>query len=153
MSLGTKGFDSNRKVLNALNRNIEAAKAQALDHTAAEIISEAKSNLQNKQHVITGELLGSVRVLSSTKDSRKIGTDKLQGTVVEKGRREVKPLKPGGVLVWIDPDSGDTVFAKKSKAVTADPWLEPAVRKHDGLAIEFFKARMRLIIRSNKDGG
>lgn len=42
---------------------------------------------------------------------------------VIKGHGEIRPRNPGGVLTWLDRLTGERVFARKVRAVAANPFV------------------------------
>lgn len=78
------------------------------------LVFRIKDAIQTERHVVTGELLGSVRIMDVGDDFVVVGSDKLQARILEYGRVEIRSEK---VLHWIDPDSGEDVFSHYSAAV------------------------------------
>ena len=78
------------------------------------LVFKLKDAIQNEQHVVTGELLGSIRVIEAGDHFVVVGSDKLQARILEHGRIEIRSDK---VLHWVDPDSGEDVFSHVSAAV------------------------------------
>ena len=91
------------------------------------LVSKVKSEIQNEGHVVTGELLGDVRILDIGDDFVTVGSTLIQASVLENGRIEI--TKKDGVLAWQDPDSGEMVFSHKSKAVEPTHIFERSIRQ------------------------
>lgn len=90
------------------------------------IVDEARSNLQNHANVVTGNLLSSIKILEEGDLEGKVGTTEEYAVYIEYGRGIVKPVTKK-VLHWIDPHTGEDVFAMKAKEFPASPFFEPAV--------------------------
>ena len=113
--------------------NEKEQQLKSLEQPVANAIGERlKSNQEMiiaAKHVNTGMMAGSVEI---TQD----GSDVLVGNTatsvdgfpyplaIETGRREVYPVEKS-VLRWFE--GGQPVFAKRSKAVAADPFVEPSI--------------------------
>lgn len=121
--------------LSEVLQDIESREQQlkALEQPVANAIAEQlKSNQENiiaTNHFITGKMVGSVKISNE-------GSDYLVGNTatsadgfpyplaIETGRRAVYPVDKS-VLRWFE--GGQPVFAKRSKAVAADPFVEPSI--------------------------
>lgn len=121
--------------LSEVLKEIESKEQQlkALEQPVANAIGERLKSVQEmiiaSKHVNTGMMAGSVEI---TQD----GSDVLVGNTatsvdgfpyplaIETGRREVYPVDKS-VLRWFE--GGQPVFAKRSKAVAADPFVEPSI--------------------------
>lgn len=120
------GYDKSDKQLGTILTNAKKRYGTYLEGLGDAIVSEARSNLQNDQHVVRGDLVASVGILEDNE-----GNDILVGSplpyagIIEDGRPEVKPVN-AKVLHWKDKDGND-VFSKSSAEVPASPWLLPAV--------------------------
>ena len=94
------------------------------------IVAEARSNLQNNLSVVTGELLGSIAVISIKNEDGDahalIGTESEYAWYVEMGRGPVEPVT-ATVLHWIDKYTGEDVFATHAGPAEPRPFLWPAV--------------------------
>lgn len=97
-----------KKTANILNlRDIE----QLLDDVSIAAVDRIKSNIQNEQHVVTGELLGSVGEYERGPGFRVVGSDKQQAFYLENGRGPV--VAPDGkVLAFKPKDSAELIFRK-----------------------------------------
>jgi hypothetical protein len=119
------GYEQADKQLEKLTSDAKKRYGTYLENLADRIISEARSNLQNDQHVVTGDLVASVGILEDNEGKEiVVGTPLAYGAIIEDGRPEIKPVH-AKALHWFDKD-GNEVFAKSSKAVEASPWLLPA---------------------------
>lgn len=74
-------------------------------------IDEIKNNIQNKMHVVSGNLLSSIGIYEETEDSVLIGSDEQYALYLEYGRGPVRPVNKKA-LHWVDPDTGEDVFTK-----------------------------------------
>lgn len=87
-------------------------------------------------HRNTGMMANSVDITHESKGSYLVGNTATSydgfpyPLAIETGRREVRPLKEGGWLRWWN-KQGDIVFAKRSKAVKGDPYVEDSIAMTD----------------------
>src|SRR5262245_48455637 len=65
------------------------------------IVADARNNLQNNMSVVTGELLGSIKILYEQGYEGVVGTDSEYAHFVEFGRGPVRPVN-AKVLHWKD---------------------------------------------------
>jgi hypothetical protein len=129
IAASAKGYKASKKILKGLSGGVDSFCEKALDNLVAKIQADANSELQNKQHILTGELIAEDKLLGKAEKTRIVGTRLIQGAVLEHGRGIVRP-KNGKFLHWIDKTTGEDVFAKESGPVNPDPWLEPAILKN-----------------------
>lgn len=97
----------------------------SLHELAEDIIAEAKSNIQQNRSIMTGELLGSIRILEEKPGSVFVGTDAGQAWYIEYGRGEVKPVTKK-TLHFINKD-GEEIFTKHAAPTEPMPFFEPAI--------------------------
>ena len=87
-------------------------------------------------HRNTGMMANSVDITHETKGSYLVGNTAMSydgfpyPLAIETGRREVRPLEEGKWLRWWN-KQGEIVFAKKSKAVKGDPYVEDSIAMTD----------------------
>lgn len=144
-----RGYKSSKQILQGLTANIDSFCEKALDSVVAKVQADINSDLQNKQHVLTGELLGEDKLLEKSEKTRIIGTRKIQGRILEHGRGIVRP-KNVKVLKWTDPHTGEDIFAKESGAVDPDPVFEPNILKNIKHLSDVLSEEVISSIRSNK---
>lgn len=106
-------------------QGMEEIIGDALTDIAEIIIRDAKDNLATKGHGISGRLDSSIKIVEKTPRYIAIGTDLLQGKILELGRGPVLPVN-AKVLHWVNKEGKD-IYSKYSKPVEPDPWLEPAL--------------------------
>lgn len=143
-----RGYKASKKILGELDSKLSDILEDSLDKFAAKIEADANGNLQDKTHVVTGELLAEPKILEKGEKYRVIGSRKIQGYIVEHGRGLVLPKK-GKVLHWIDKHTGEDVFATKSGPVDPDPWLEPAVNRNKKGLKDIIAEDVKKIVRNN----
>lgn len=81
--------------------------------------------------VATGELQRDIGVQPISGGGVRVGSDLPYARVHHTGRREVRPVR-ARVLVWRDPRSGQTIFARRSRAVGPNEYLTGALDKVRG---------------------
>lgn len=91
------------------------------------LVSYIKSEIQNEGHVVTGELLGSIRILEVGEDYVDVGSDVIQARILEYGRVEI--TKTDGFLVFQSPDTGEMVFTHHVKAVEPTHIFERSIKE------------------------
>jgi HK97 gp10 family phage protein len=123
-----EGYDSMMDHLDKMQKTMPQRFGTYLEKLADEVVSEAKSNLQNNKDVSTGDLLASIKILNIAKEGMEVtvGSDIPYAKYIEYGRGPVFP-KNVKFLSWIDKDTGKRIFSKKSSPVDPHPFLEPAV--------------------------
>lgn len=126
-SIVSSGYKASKNVLNGLSEGLDDIIERSLDEISAKIGADADSELQNKQHVITGRTLGSKRIVRE-KGSRTISYGG-GAYYIEHGRGLVLPVN-AKVLRWIDKHTGEVVYAKESGPTDPDPFLEPSVNRN-----------------------
>lgn len=125
ITMEVKGDTRLLRVFRDLSQNgLDEVVSQALDDIAETVIQQAKVNLADNN--LTGQLSDSVKVLDKGTHYIKIGTETLQGKILELGRGPVTPVR-AKVLHWVDPKTGKDVYSKYSKPVAPSPWLEPSI--------------------------
>lgn len=119
-----EGVDETQRIKQTMAELIRDEFQKLLDS----IVSEARSNLQNNMHVVTGQLLSSIKVIDIGVDgmSGDVGTELFYAVYIEDGRGPVRPIR-AKVLHWVDPQTGEDVFSMYAKATDPSPFLEPAV--------------------------
>ena len=125
VQIPTRGHKASMEYLSDLISTIDGDLEQALVILGDDIISEARSNLQNNAHVYTGELNASIGILESGKNYIVVGTQLPYAWYIEYGRGPVRPIN-AKFLHYFTKD-GKEVFSKFSKATEPSPFLEPAV--------------------------
>jgi len=125
VELKTKGHKASMRYLSDLITSMDEDLDSALDQLANEIISEARSNLQNDTHVYTGELNASIKVLDKGSHYVIVGSELPYAGYIEYGRGPVRPIN-AEYLHYFTKD-GKEIFSKFSKATEPSPFLEPAV--------------------------
>jgi len=125
VQITTRGHKASMEYLSSLITSMDDDLDSALLKLANDIISEARSNLQNETHVYTGELNASIGVLEQAKHSITIGTTLPYAWYIEYGRGPVRPVN-AKFLHYFTKD-GKEIFSKFSKATEPSPFLEPAV--------------------------
>lgn len=124
----SRGIEQALKFNRELSKSLPEIHMDFLREMAVEIIVDAATTLQKQGHVVTEELLRSIQILDETDDSVTVGTDADHAVFIEFGRGPVfAPV--GKVLHWIDPDTGEDVFAKSAKATEPSPFMQPAITK------------------------
>lgn len=87
-------------------------------------------------HRNTGMMANSVDITHESKGSYLVGNTATSydgfpyPLAIETGRREVRPLNEDGWLRWWN-KQGEIVFAKRSKAVKGDPYVEDSISMTD----------------------
>jgi hypothetical protein len=103
---------------------------QILHEVMTEVVSEARSNLQNNGNIVTGDLHASIEILEEKEVGGtimgEVGTEVFYAIYIEFGRGMVFPVT-AQVLHWINPETGEDVFARFSREFEGAPFLEPAV--------------------------
>lgn len=122
------GYKASGRVLKALGGNVDDFIERALDSMVEKVKADINNELQNKQHIMTGELLGEDKLLEKGKGYRVIGTRKIQGRILEHGRGIVRP-RNAKVLRFVN-KQGDVVYTKESGPVDPDPVFEPNIIKN-----------------------
>lgn len=125
--LSVSGLEKILAMTGFLADNVETTSKQFLIQAAEKIVSEARSNLQTNANIDSGALLESIKILEQTDEYIIVGSDSDYAGIIEFGRGPVFPNDPDGWLHWIDKDTGKDVFAKKSKSVEPQPFMQPAV--------------------------
>ena len=125
VQITTRGHKASMEYLSSLVASIDGDLDQALIILADDIISEARSNLQNNQHVYTGELNASIEITEQGKGYVVVGTKIPYAWYIEYGRGPVRPIN-AKFLHYFTKD-GKEIFSKFSAATEPSPFLEPAV--------------------------
>ena len=126
----SKDIQKTYNLINGVNKTLDQTIEEIMDSVDAQVIYEAKNNIQQNQNISTGSLLASIQVLE--KDTKKhehtIGSDEFYAHYIEYGRGPVYPINKE-FLHWKDKTTGEDVFAKKAGPSEPNPFLEPAVVK------------------------
>lgn len=133
-------MEKTRRVLNGTIHELDDDVNKLLHQLGNDIVSDAKSNLQNNTHVYTGELNASIRILNETKDSLEVGSDIPYAGYIEYGRGPVRPVN-AKFLHYFTKD-GKEIFSKFSKATEPSPFLEPAVINKTNKFVDIFAENM-----------
>ena len=134
------GINAASADLYSLAQDLTTASGGNIEQTASELISQTAQKIalvaQAKAPVKTGELRSSIKVHYISPLKASVGPDVSYGAYQEFGTGsrgefggaiyEIKPKKPGGVLVF--KVNGKTVFARSVKhpGIKAHPYMRPA---------------------------
>lgn len=91
------------------------------------VIARAQDYLMENDSVVTKVLYYSLQVLEETEFSITVGTALSYAYWVETGRGFVFPKREGGMLRWLDPETGEYIYAKFARPADPRPFMEPAV--------------------------
>lgn len=140
------GYEETINFGNRLTSNMKDRTGTYLQEAADKVVNVARNNLQNNTNISRGDLLSDIRVLEISKDGSEVtvGTTLFYSVYIEYGRGPVRPLKPGGVLHWVDKDTGEDVFAKFARETEPSPFMEPAV-------IEVMSDYPEIVIKNESD--
>ena len=117
-------LEAQKEKLESIREPVAQAVAEALQSNQEMIISS--------KHFITGTMMNSVDIMVDGEDRLVANTaESTDGfpypLAIEKGRREVTPVD-AKVLRWFEGGVGGTpVFSKRSRAVKADPFVQPSI--------------------------
>lgn len=127
ITLDQSSLDEVDKLTQQVIDNAGKAIAEQLVNLVENILAEARSNLQNNSSVVTGELVGSLKIFDVTENSIVFGSDKEYAAYVEYGRGPVEPVNKKVLHFKID---GKEVFTGYAGPAEPKPFLEPAVLRY-----------------------
>ena len=140
-----EGLEQNKSFLNNLINNHDEELNQLLVKIGEQIIDEARFILSQNNHIDTGGLMGSIKVMEVGDKYIVVGSDAPHAGYIEFGRGPIRPTKEGGVLRFFDKKSGKMVFTTYSAPTEPSPFLQPAVEKQlstfQGLYSEMVETR------------
>jgi len=100
----------------------------------SESLQSHQEQIIGMKHKFTGMMMNSVDISKDGNAQYLVGNTAMSvdgfpyPLAIETGRREVFPVNAKWLRWWTGPYfSGDVVFAKKSKAVDADPFVQPSI--------------------------
>ena len=100
----------------------------------SEELSSTQQQIISMHHNFTGMMMNSVDISKDGNAQYLVGNTarSVDGfpypLAIETGRREVVPVEAKVLRWWTSPYfSGEVVFAKRSKAVSADPFVQPSI--------------------------
>lgn len=99
---------------------------EELERLLAEVVAEARSNLQNNRSVVSADLNASIQILDINHHEGTVGTELYYAIYIEIGRGWVLPVT-AKALHWINPDTGLDVFSLSSAPTEPKPFFYPAV--------------------------
>lgn len=131
IDLKVKGYDGAIEDLEKEIALLEPLTMESMREIVETINEEAKQNFIAAGHNITGDTVQSIGIIEEVPSEGRIraGSLKLSAAIVEEGRDEVRPVK-AKALRFVPRGAGAAVFSKRSRAVAADPFYEPAVVNH-----------------------
>ena len=111
-----------------LSHDLHGWLAEQLMQLMQEVVDEARSNVQNNQSIVSGDLHASIQILSfdAAKLEGEAGTELDYAIYVEMGRGPVQPVV-AKMLHWIDPETGEDVFTKYAGPAEPQPFFWPVV--------------------------
>lgn len=128
MDIEWKDLEKVYEMLDGVSMTAEEIKNTILTDIAEQIVYEARNILQSEGHIVTGQLLASIRILEQGENYVIVGSDKQHALWLEIGRGPVRPIK-GKYLHWIDPDTGKDVFATYAGPTEPTHFFERAYLK------------------------
>ncbi|GEM_PF-1980839 len=128
ITLDQSSLDEVDKLTQQVIDNAGKAIAEQLVNLVENILAEARSNLQNNSSVVTGELVGSLKIFDVTENSVEFGSDLPYAAYVEFGRGPVNPVNKK-FLHFFTKD-GKEVFTKHVGPAEPRPFLEPAILRY-----------------------
>lgn len=137
--------------------NVRSELDEVKDPTAeavAQLLSSTQGQIIGMKHDFTGMMKNSVDVMKDGDGEYLVGNTatSVEGfpypLAIETGRREVRPVEAKVLRWWTDPwFSGDVVFAKKSKSVKADPFVDYSIDLAIGFVEETLDEHIAPILR------
>lgn len=134
ISIMSSGILSDTGIVDELEKKKEKLESirEPVAQAVAEALSSNQENIISSKHYITGMMAQSVDIQEDGEDRLVFNSaESVDGfpypLAIEKGRREVTPVD-AKVLRWFEGGIGGTpVFSKRSRAVKADPFVQPSI--------------------------
>ena len=127
IDISIQGVDEASAMFEEVAEKVEKIKQTLPQQLADEIISEARSNLQNNTSVVSADLLNSIGVLEETDDSITVGTELEYAQYVEYGRGPVTATNAKALHFFTK--DGKEIFTKSVGPAEPRPFFWPAVQR------------------------
>jgi len=126
INIVAQGFNENKSLIDQFTRNYDDELNKLLQHIGMDIINEARFNLSLKDHIDTGGLMGSLKILQTGDKFIVVGSDAPHAWYIEFGRGPVKPIN-AQALRFFDKKTGKLWIVKSVGPTEPSPFLQPAV--------------------------
>lgn len=124
------GFEELTDTLNELQSELDKIRTPVAQMAANELQKSERNAMQH--HNKTRKMWSSIDYIPNGEGSFIVGATAHSDNgfpyplSIENGRREVRPVNPGvKFLHWVD--NGQNIFAKRSRAVKADPYVQKGI--------------------------
>lgn len=130
LAKGIEGADDLTSYLTELKSELNNIRTPVAEMAADELITSERDAMRH--HNKTGKMSQSIDKYPNGEGSYIVGTSAHSDKgfpypmSIETGRKEVRPINPGvKFLHWVD--DGQHIFAKKSRATDADPYVDKGI--------------------------